>query len=263
MQKTAKELAYLRDLYLNDEWTRRFTELVDKNINFDNAGEILYLHAGTGAHPLALEENVSGETAIFALCDDEYELSIASEKASATGSKVEFSTKPIGEAAFSHVIADLSLKAPEQYAENIEAAIRKAKPSGEVAVFLPTAGSFGEVFSLLWEVLSASETALPVDVEELIANIPTVSRAEDAASKAGLTNIKTATATEVFDFETGDDVANSPLVADFLFPLWFSGLDDDQRTKIRGELAGLISGELGDLSFQFAVKATLITGKRA
>lgn len=256
-------MAYLRDLYVYDEWTRRFTELVDKNVNFADADEILYLHAGTGGHPLMLEEYVGPEVEILATCDDEFELSIASEKALAVGSKVEFSDRAFGDDSFSCVIADLSLKPAKDYAENIETAIRKARPSGDVAIFLTTAGSFGELFSVLWEAIAASDEPLPIDVEKLIADLPTAARAEEAAAKAGLVNIKTRTSTEVFDFETGEELLNSVLVGDLFFPMWTERLDEEQRKGLKEKTAGLIKAELGDLSFQFAVKATLITGKRA
>ena len=34
MAKTPKELAFLRDLYISGDWTRRFTDLIDKNFDF-------------------------------------------------------------------------------------------------------------------------------------------------------------------------------------------------------------------------------------
>src|SRR6476620_12077666 len=81
MAKTQKELAFLRDLYVNKEWTSRFTELIDKHVKFDNEENLLYINAGTGDHVFALRETLSDETAIFATAEDEHVLTIAREKA--------------------------------------------------------------------------------------------------------------------------------------------------------------------------------------
>ena len=47
MAKTQKELAFLRDLYIQDEWTRRFTDLVDKHMDLRDSENMLYINAGT------------------------------------------------------------------------------------------------------------------------------------------------------------------------------------------------------------------------
>ena len=66
MAKTQKELAFLRDLYIDDDWTKRFTDLVDKYVEFSNEENILYINAGTGNHAFALREKVKYETVVFA-----------------------------------------------------------------------------------------------------------------------------------------------------------------------------------------------------
>ena len=53
MAKTQKELAFLRDLYIEDAWTHRFTELVDKHLKLDDSENLLYINAGTGNHAFA------------------------------------------------------------------------------------------------------------------------------------------------------------------------------------------------------------------
>lgn len=263
MQKSAKELAFLRDLYVQEEWTRRFTELVDKHAELSDSEELLYLNAGTGGHALVLEERIGSDTDIFAVCGDEHELSIAADKAIAVGSKVEFSTKSFGDDAFSSVIADLTLTPTAEYSERIDDAVRKAKLDGDVAFFLPTAGSFGELYSMLWEVLTDADADISTKAEDLIGGLPSIAEVKQAAENAGLVNIRSETANEAFDFETGDDLVNSPLVADFLFPLWFGDMGASEASAIAEKLASLINTELGDLSFQFTVKATLVTGRRA
>ena len=76
MAKTQKERAFLRDLYINDEWTRRFTELADKHIDRDKAKNLLYLNSGTGDHAFAVHEKVGKKTTVFCLSDDEHLLTI-------------------------------------------------------------------------------------------------------------------------------------------------------------------------------------------
>ena len=41
MTKTQKELAFLRDLYIDEQWTLRFTDLVDKHIGFAKEEKLL------------------------------------------------------------------------------------------------------------------------------------------------------------------------------------------------------------------------------
>lgn len=262
MQKSAKELAFLRDLYVQDEWTRRFTDLVDKHAKLTDAEELLYLNAGIGTHALVLEELIGEETDIFAVCGDEHELAIAADKAIAVGSKVEFSTKSFGDDAFACVVADLSFVPLADAAEIFDDVVRKAKTDGEVAIVMPTAGSFGELYSMLWEVLADADADVSTKAEDLIAGLPSVAAVKQAAENAGLVNIKSETAIEAFDFETGEDLVNSPLVADFLFPNWFGDIEESEASAIKEKLAGLINAELGDLSFQFTVKATIVTGTR-
>ena len=66
MAKTQKERAFLRDLYINAEWTKRFTDLVDKHVGLDDVENLLYLNAGTGEHCFQLREKLDKNTAIFA-----------------------------------------------------------------------------------------------------------------------------------------------------------------------------------------------------
>src|ERR1043165_2400783 len=91
MAKTQRELAFLTDLYVQDEWTRRFNELVDKHIDLSDSENLLYINAGTGTHALVLDEKWGSKIDIFASVADEAQLSIARDKAAAVSSKVDFS----------------------------------------------------------------------------------------------------------------------------------------------------------------------------
>ena len=264
MAKTQKELAYLRDLYIQDEWTKRFTDLVDKHMNLRESKNMLYINAGTGGHALSIDERFGEKTDIFATTEDKDMLAIARDKAAAVRSTVDFSMLRFEDDAFDAVLGDATFVKPADVALFLDNTVRVARTGGDLAIFLPSAGSFGEVFSLMWEVLFFEDLAEHgAAVEGLIAEIPTVSRLEELAKSAGMVNINTQTATEVFEFENGADFIASPLVADFLLPVWLEILDEDEKERATTRLAQLIDAEDGDLSFRFSVKATLITGEKA
>lgn len=253
----------MRDLYINDEWTKRFTDLVDKHVGFDGAENLLYLNAGTGNHCFRLRERLDEKTAIFARCEDEDVLNIARDKAIAVKADVDFSTIRFDDDAFDLVLADATFVKPGDIAEFVDEAVRVTRPGGKAAFFLPSAGSFGEVFSLLWEVLFNEDLGDHGHAAEaMIAEIPTVDRVEEIAANAGLANIESHSAKEVFEFENGAAFIGSPLVSNFLLPDWLKTLSDEEHERVSAKLSELIDVEDGDLSFRFSVKATLVTGEK-
>ena len=263
MEKTQKELAFLHDLYVTPDWTRRFAELADKHLKFDNAENVLYLNAGTGDHCFAIREKVDEHTAVFGRCEDEDVLSIARDKAIAVRSDVDFSTIDFEEESFDAVIADASLVLPDDVDEFVEDAVRVAKTGGTVTFFLPSSGSFGEVFSLLWEVLFNEDLGdHGHDAEAMINEQASIADLKKKAEAFGLSKLKTETSTEVFEFENGADFIAAPLVEDFLLPHWLDTLDENEKEQVKDKLAQLIDNEDGDLSFRFSVKATVITGTK-
>jgi hypothetical protein len=263
MAKTEKELAFLRDLYINDEWTRRFTELVDKHLKFSNEENFLYLNASTGNHCFEIREKLNKKTAVFATCENEEILHIARDKALAVKSDVDFSTIRFEDDSFDYVLTDASFVRPGELAELVGESERVAKSGGKVAVVFPAAGSFGEIFSLLWEVLFNEDLGQHGAVtEQMIIDLPTVSRSEEIAEAAGLVKIETHTSKEVFEYDNGDAFIASPLVADFLLPAWLESLDEKETERVTEKLAQLIDVEEGNLSFRFSVKVTLLIGEK-
>lgn len=263
MQKTEKELAFLRDLYINDEWTKRFTDLVDKHIDLRESENMLYISAGTGHHAMAVCERFGEKTDIFASCENVDMLNIAQDKAAAVRSNVDFSMIRFEDDAFDAVLADASFVRPTEVEAIIENAVRVSRTGGDVAVFLPSAGSFGEIFSLMWETILNEEISGQDDtVQNLIESIPTTGRLETIAERAGMVNINTEVATEVFEYDTGKEFVESPLVADFLLPAWLRTFDEDEKGRVAAELARLIDAEEGALTFRFSVKATLLSGEK-
>ncbi|HVF47701.1 MAG TPA: class I SAM-dependent methyltransferase [Pyrinomonadaceae bacterium] len=264
MAKTEKELAFLRDLYINDEWTRRFTDLVDKHLTFSDEDEnFLYVNAGTGSHCFALRDRMDKNTAVFATCENEEMVQIARDKAIAVRSDVDFSTLRFEDDSFDAVLTDASFVRPADLATAFAESKRVVRSGGRIAVFLPAAGSFGEIFSLLWEVMFNEDLgAHGAAAEGMIREVPTLTQAEEIAKGEGLVNVKSHSATEVFEYENGAGFVASPLVAEFLLPVWLESLEEDDKSRVIEKLAQLIDAEDGNLSFRFSVKVALVTGEK-
>jgi ubiquinone/menaquinone biosynthesis C-methylase UbiE len=264
MAKTQKELAFLRELDINDTWTKRFTDLVDKHLKFSGEENLLYINAGTGNHAMALREKIKDETAIFASCEDEHLLAIAHDKAIAIKADVDFSMIRFEDDAFDWVLTDASFLRSDDLSEAIHDSVRVAKSGGKVAVTLVAAGSFGEIFSLLWEVLFNEDLGEHgAAAETVVRELPTLSRIEEIAQQAGLVNLKTFSENEVFEYENGVEFIGAPLVADFLLPAWLESLDENEKEQVSEKLAQLIDVEDGNLTFRFSVKAMLLVGEKA
>lgn len=260
MSKTAKELAFLRDLYVETDWTERFTNLFDDNFKFSDEEKILYVNAGAGNHALAVREKLDDEIEIFGVSETQELLNIARAKADAIQANVDFSIVYPADN-FDAVLADATfVKSSElnNFLSQIAGSSNK-----QVAFFLPTAGSYGEVFSLLWEtLLNLDLLDKSAEVERLIIDIPTISSIEETAKNLDLTKIETITKTELFEFDNGDAFVNSPLVADYLMPVWLAFLDEQEKERVVKKLAETIDEDCLDMSFSFSVKATLLVGER-
>lgn len=264
MPKTERELAFLRDLYITEDFTRRFTELVDKHLSLASAENVLYLNAGTGTHCLALAEAAGSDTSITAKCENQELLNIVRDKAAALRAEINISTGDYNDDSFDMVIADGSLVPAPNIVEFVNEVARVASPGGTVLVMLPTAGSYGEIFSLLWEVLLDQSSGSGENAaNELIGAIPSRSKLEEIAKATGLEKIEIHIANEIFEYEDGAAFAAAPLVTDHLIPEWFKGASDERMSDIMSKLSALIDSEDGDLAFRFSVKATLLKARKA
>lgn len=263
MKKTQKELAFLRDLYIDEQWTLRFTDLVDKHIGFAKEEKLLYINAGTGNHALALSKKLGKDAEFFATAENQDVLTIARDKAAAVRANIDFSMNRFDDETFSAVIADASFVRPDELQNFVAEAARVVEIGGKVAFVTASAGSFGEIFSLLWEVCFNEDLGEHGALsEKLITELPTVSRIEEIARNAKLENIETHTQNESFDYKNGTEFINAPLVADFLLPVWLKTLNKKEQTKAIKQLAKLIDAEDQDLTFRFSVKATLVIGEK-
>jgi ubiquinone/menaquinone biosynthesis C-methylase UbiE len=260
MSKTEKELAFLRDLYVETDWTERFTNLFDDNFKFSGEEKILYVNAGAGNHALALREKLDDEVEIFGVSETQELLNIARAKADLIQANVDFSIVYPAEK-FDAVLADATFVRPSEL-KNFLTKITKSSKK-QVAFFLPTASSFGDVFSFLWEtLLNLNLLEKGAEVERLINEIPTVLKVEETAENLGLAKIQTETKNEFFEFDNGAAFINSPLVENYLLPVWLDFLEENEKEQVINKLAQTIDDDCRELSFSFSVKATLLVGEK-
>ncbi len=260
MDKTSKELAFLRELLVEKEWTERFTDYFDQHYKPEkDAEKVLYVNAGTGGHALALAEKFEENAEIYGICEDEELRSIAQAKADAIRAEVRFGTNFSGDQ-YDFVIGDGSFVKPYEVEDFVSEIVDAAK--GKIAFFLPTKGSFGETFSFLWEALFENDLAdKGENIERLIAELPKTEEVVTMLENLGIRRIKHSTETEGFDFKDGAEFVSSPLAADFLLPEWLDFLEADEQEKVKTKLAELIDEDDGELTFRFSVKNTLFSGE--
>lgn len=268
--KSAKELAYLHDLYVATDWSERFAELIDKSlVVLPKDGQFLYAECGTGGHAMELREKLKDTVQFYATESDPERLKIAESKAQIVAAPVHFQNSfphklNFPAATFGNIICDGSFLPVERLRAVWQELFRVLESKGSVGFVLPTAGSFGDFFSTFWEALYTLELKeMGAQVEDLIKALPTVSDVEDTARNAGFAHVESATNIELFEFATGNDFVRSPLVSDFLYPLWTGFIPDAQQVRVLRQIEKVIDDARDDLSFRLTVKMTLVTAKKA
>ncbi|NJM52632.1 MAG: hypothetical protein HC846_04075 [Blastocatellia bacterium] len=264
MSKSQKELAFLRDLTVTKDWTERFTQLADKQLKLPKKGKLLYFNAGTLSHALELREKLKKDVELTCVFESK-ELQVISEaKAKVIKADVKFGKlDKLESESFDETLADLTFVRPDKLGEVLDEIVYLTKKGGKVYFFLPTAGSFGEIFSYLWETfLDINLVEKSVEIERLLTEVPTVSQVEELATNAGFKEVLSETGKEVFEYDSGKDFIASTLVVDFLFPAWLDFLSDKERKQALKKLAQIIDDEHDKLTFQFSVKATFVEGMK-
>ena len=267
--KTNKELAYLHELFIATDWGERFAELIDEKVKLPREGDVLYVAAGTGGHAIALQERSPVDLKFLCVDENEECLELARVKAAALKDAAEFRQETVDDLAqpdnkFNVVIGDGSLVETTRAHKMLKEMVRVAAPGGMVAFILPTFSSFGEFFSIYWEALhNLGLMDHEADVESLISKLPSVSAVEEMGEQAGLEGIESWTRIEEFDYESGEQFLNSPLIADFLMDNWLKGLSTDARESVVAEIGRLINEERHEAEFALSVKATLVVGRKA
>lgn len=255
----------MRDLYITTDWTERFTNLVDEHIELPKKGKLLYVNIGTGDHALALRDKLKREVELVGVSENKDLLNISKAKAEAVRAEVNFQTSDnFPRNTFDSVLADAMFVQPKDLRDFFDKTVEAAKPKGEVLFLLPTAGSFGEIFSYLWEAFFSLElTEQSAEVERLITEIATVTKAEEMAENAGLEKIETQTKNEIFEYDTGAEFVGSSLVQDYLLPVWLDFLTEKEKKQVAKKLVQIVDDDRDGLTFRFSVKATLVSGEKA
>ena len=269
ISKSEKELAFLQDLFIATDWGERFAELVDAHINLPKKGRALYVAAGAGGHTLALQSRTGHELKFIGIDENEECLELARAKAATMKAAAEFHQGKLDalylqDDQFDLVLGDASLVAPERVPAMIAELVRVTIPGGTVAFTLPTFSSFGEFFSIYWEALhNAGFIDREVDVESLITELPSISAVEEMAARERLDDVTSWTQTEEFDYDSGEDFLNSPLISDFLMKDWLRSIPAEAAERLTHEIARLINEERHNAEFSLTVKATLVVGRKS
>lgn len=270
-RKSDKELAFLHDLYVATDWGERFAQLVDEHVVLPKEGRALYVGSGTGGHALALATKGGAALELIGVEESEGQLELARAKAaSVEGASVDFRHAQLEDLAFEDeqfdlVVGDASLVAPERLPEVLAEMVRVAAPGATVSMSVASASSFGEFFSVYWEALAGAGYAeQAAGVESLIAELPTVTELETLARREALEEVESWTQIEEFDFATGREFLEAPLVQNFLLGRWLDSLPDEEaRANVLEEVARIIDDDRHEGDFSLTVKATLVVGKKA
>jgi ubiquinone/menaquinone biosynthesis C-methylase UbiE len=268
-RKSEKEIAFLQDLFIAPDWGERFAELIDEHVKLPAEGEALYVGAGTGGHPMALHERAGEKLKLLCVDENPECMELARAKANATNEKITFDTAQfdhldLKDNRFDLVIGNASLVSRQRVRKMFSELVRVAAPGATIALTLPTASSFGEFFSIYWEALHNNGLIdHESDVEQLITELPTVSDVEQLAEDEELRDVESWTRIEEFDFESGEQFLNSPLVAEFLIHDWLALVPGDKRAQLFSEISRLINEERHEAEFALSVKATLVVGQKA
>lgn len=266
--KSSKELAFLHDLYVASDWGERFAELVDAHVELPKEGRALYVAAGTGGHAMALHERAGEKLELLCVDESDDYLELARVKAAAAKEPTKFQRhEPLSlslpDDSFAFVLGNASMIPASNLRKMVSELVRVTAPAGTVAWWLPTASSFGEFFSIFWEaLLNADLEDHGVDVEHLITDMPTVSDVERLAVDEGLDDVQSWTTIEEFDYQSGAEFLNSPLINDFLLPGWLSSIPEAARARVQEELARIIDEERHSGEFPLTMKATLVMGRK-
>jgi ubiquinone/menaquinone biosynthesis C-methylase UbiE len=266
--KSAKEIAFLQDLFVAPDWGERFAELVDEHVPLPEKGRALYLAVGTGGHALALQERAGAGLKFLGIDENEECLELARAKATALKEPAEFrqgivDALQLKDDQFDLVIGDGSLVAPERALSLLLEMVRVVVPGGTVALSLPTSSSFGEFFSIYWEALHNSGiNDHETDVESLITKLPTIFEVEEIAAREGLEAVSSWTRIEEFDYDSAEAFLDSPLISDFLMKSWLQSIPEEAQQRVTREIGRLINEERHNAEFSLTVKATLVTGRK-
>lgn len=265
-----REQAYLYDLYITPTWRELFDRLVDEKVKIPSEGRFLEVECGSGGFALDLALRGGNKVEVFALDSDAELIAIAREKARIKqANRLEFmagtlNTSPFSQPEFDLVIADTSLSHWRPPSFTIRDLSDLTRPGGTTVIKTLTRGSFDELFSIYWEALyNLSLITYSPQLEELIRERPTAAEVEEEAVEAGLRSVQSSVSREVFEFPSGRDFFESPLIRTVFLDHWLAILPDvETRSRVQAEMIDIIDRERQGIDFDVSVRATLIIGRR-
>ena len=99
-------------------------------------------------------------------------------------------------------------------------------------------------------------------LEAIIRERGTVSDAEAMATRLGLRDVQSITGKEEFDFETGTEFLESPVIADSFLSEWLSIVPPNKRQQVTAGISKIIERERNEMPFDVSAKATLVGGTK-
>lgn len=265
-----KERAYRYDLFVTPDWRDRFDTLINEKLKLGTEGRLLDVNSGTGAHAIELAERMNRKGEVVATDPDLERVELSRAKAQVKKvTNVAFEQTggddlPFENDEFDVVIGDGSLLPPDEVEDTLSEMVRVAQPGGRVILKLATNGSFDEFFSIYWEALN--NLGLVEDVwqglEEMIKARRTVSEAEALMKGMGLKRVESFTSKEEFDFETGGEFLESPLIHDLFLDGWLDIVPEESRQDVYDQIVTVIERERAGAPYDVSIKATVLVGTK-
>lgn len=265
-----KELAYRYDLFIMPDWRDRFDSLINENIELPPEGRILEVNCGTGGYAIELAEKLRGKGEVVGVDPSAARVEIARAKAQIKKTpnvlfEQSLATElPFESHEFDAVIGDASLLPTGEIEEVFEELLRVARTEARVVLKVATRTSFDEFFSIYWEALyeAGLTDELWQPLEALINERLTLADAEQMARRIGLSKVKSISQRAEFEFASGDDFFESPLVNDHFLGDWLAIIPEARQQEVRERIVALIDRDRHDGPFVVSIKATLINGSK-
>jgi ubiquinone/menaquinone biosynthesis C-methylase UbiE len=268
--KSDKEIAYRYDLYVVPHWRESLDQMVLQHVEMPRTGSILDVNAGTGGLAIELATSIGNRGEVIATDAQAERLSLARAKAGVKKlNNVFFLEKDptqleMEDYKFNLVVGDATLMRSEHIEEMLAEMVRVAEYEAVVALMMLTHGSFGEVFSLLWEALYLCQLShYAPEIEALINEHQTTIQAHQMMQRQGLGHVHRFTERKELNFDSAQEFFESPLIEDYFLDHWLSFLPDAAtRQHVTDKIMELIDRESHESYFEVSVKASLWVGKR-
>ncbi len=269
MSKTAKELAYLYDLYIVPSWREHFDRLFNEKLGIPKQGEVLMVNCGTGGHAIEIAKHLGSKGSVTGVDENPEIIKLAEAKASISKiDNLSFSVASSLNLPFSNsfdlVILDASLSKPNILEKQVNDLKKATKAGGKLAVYLTTRGSFDEFFSIFWEALYNCQMSeeLLAPLESLINERLTVEDGENILKTVGLKYVNNHIEKEEFLYKTAKEFFESPLIEEFCLNDWLGILPKAKQKLVCQEMEKIIDQEREGHDFDISIKATLLTGQK-